>query len=468
MKLFNQLLNSNLNVFNQLSLLLFSILPVSLIFGNGATNINIILIDLLFLIYCFKFREWNWMKKNVFFHLLTLYIFLNLNSLYSYFILFENQTPPFWDNGVLKFYNEDAVLKFYNNDGIIRSFLFIKFILLVFAFSALLKNEKVLTLVHKAWIIIVVVVLLDVFYEKFTGQNILGYSNTNYLRIVSFFKDEAVAGTYIFCFGYASITYFINNKRTDKPNLLIALIFLLIPLSIFITGEKSIFIKSMILFFIIIYFIRKHKFNINYKIITFSLFFLISCFVMFSDNTRQRYYETFKRVNIISLENKAEIKKEVKIDLKKNVKTETMVFDRFQNIIYFAHYDTAIKIFMNYPITGIGNKNFRIECFKDKYFNERIFHSPSRCSTHPHQIHFEILSEQGILGYLIILFFIVWFSIKNLKISIKIKNLYQLSNASYLLIFFIPLLPGGGIFSTFNGTLFWVIFSLVNLSYEKK
>ena len=52
--------------------------------------------------------------------------------------------------------------------------------------------------------------------------------------------------------------------------------------------------------------------------------------------------------------------------------------------------------------------------------------------------------------------------------SIKNKNMYHLSNTGYLLVFFIPLLPGGGMFSTFNGVLFWVIFSLVNLSYEKK
>jgi uncharacterized membrane protein YdjX (TVP38/TMEM64 family) len=52
--------------------------------------------------------------------------------------------------------------------------------------------------------------------------------------------------------------------------------------------------------------------------------------------------------------------------------------------------------------------------------------------------------------------------------SIKNKSVYHLSNALYVLIFFIPILPGGGIFSTFNGTLFWVIFSLVSLNYEKK
>ena len=54
MKLINQLLNNQFNFSEGLSLLLFGILPISLVMGNAAININILLIDLLFLIYCSK------------------------------------------------------------------------------------------------------------------------------------------------------------------------------------------------------------------------------------------------------------------------------------------------------------------------------------------------------------------------------------------------------------------------------
>ena len=147
MELFNQLFFNKLNFFDKLSLLLFSILPISLIIGNAAINVNILLIDLLLLFYCFKFKLWSWMKKDVFLYLIVLYIFLNLNSLYSHFILFENQTNPFW-----------------TDDSILRSFLFIKFLLLVFAFSILLKDNKILSLVYKSWIFITVIIIIDVFF----------------------------------------------------------------------------------------------------------------------------------------------------------------------------------------------------------------------------------------------------------------------------------------------------------------
>jgi len=456
MKLINQLLNNQFNFLERLSLLLFSILPISLVMGNAAININILLIDLLFLIYCFKYKLWSWLKKDIFLYLMVLYIFLNLNSLFSYFILFENQTKPFWLDGVLTFYNDDIILKFYENDGIIRSFLFIKFILLVFAFSFLLNDNKILGLVHKSWFLIITIFIFDVFFEKFTGRNIIGNISLDMTRIVSFFKDEMVVGAFIFCFGYTSSTYFINNKEKGKSILPIILIFLLIPLSIFVTGEKSNFLKSILVFFIIIYFLKRNKQFLNYKVLLITIFFLISCFLFFSKNTHIKYFETYKRILVPEK------------NLSKEFEPQKSIWNNLIKIKYFAHYDAALAIFKNYPITGIGNKNFRIECFKDKYYNKEILHSHNRCSTHPHQIHFEILSEQGILGYLMILTFIIWFSIKNIKISLKNKNIYHLSNTVYLMVFFIPLLPGSGIFNTFNGTLFWVIFSLINLDYEKK
>jgi hypothetical protein len=438
MKLFNQLFNKKLNYFNTLSLLFFSILPFSIIIGNASININILLIDILFLTYCLKFNEWKWVKRDVFLYLIIFYIFLVLNSFYSYFILFENQKNFFW-----------------NDDSIVRSFLFIKYILLVFAFSILLTDDKILRLIHKSWLIILTIIILDVFFEKLLGRNILGYVSPDSSRIVSFFKDELIVGALIFCFGYTSTTFFIENNKKNKSILPIILIFLLVPISIFITGERSNFIKSLFLFLIIIFFFKKNKHNLNFKILLVPVFFIISCFLIFSHTTLNKYTEIYKRFLVQS-------------DVQKEIGEESTIWNNSRNIKYFSHYDAAIKIFQNYPILGVGNKNFRKECFKEEYFNERILFSNTRCTTHPHQIHFEILSEHGFLGYFMVIAFIMWFIFKNLRIFMRNRNIYHLSNTTYLLIFFTPLLPGAGIFSTLNGTLFWVIFSLVYLDYEKK
>ena len=50
----------------------------------------------------------------------------------------------------------------------------------------------------------------------------------------------------------------------------------------------------------------------------------------------------------------------------------------------------------------------------------------------------------------------------------RTQNISHLSNISYMVLFFLPLLPGAGIFSTFNGSIFWIIFSLTYITYKKE
>lgn len=428
---FNQLINNKFNIFDRLSILVFSLLPISVLIGNAAININILLINIIFLIYCFRSKIWSWLKSEIFLSLLIIYIFLIANSLYSYLFLTEIDTTI-----------ENEI------DGFVRSILFIKFILLVFAFSILLENSKVLYKVKFNWLIISLIVITDVFYEKYFGKNIFGYESPNPQRIVSFFKDEMVVGGYILCFGFATITYFLSKSKEKKSIIFFLIVFLIIPIAILLTGERSNFIKSVFIFLAVTLFINKKNLFLNFKHLILLFFLTISFFMYFNENIKDRYSVFFKRIIVVE-ENK------------------TMI-EKFENIKYFAHFDTAIKILNNYPITGVGNKNFRKECMKSIYFDEKIKFSEHRCSTHPHQIHFEILSEHGLVGYFLIIYFIVIFLFKNIRISLKSKNIGHLSNITYLIIFFLPLLPGGGIFSTFNGTIFWIIFSLTYLHCKKE
>ena len=90
---------------------------------------------------------------------------------------------------------------------------------------------------------------------------------------------------------------------------------------------------------------------------------------------------------------------------------------------YGAHYKAAIKIFKNYPYFGVGLKNFRNESPKDIY-EDNTASNIFRVATHPHQLHFEFLSETGIFGYFSFLIFIIYslfFSIKN---YLTTKNKY--------------------------------------------
>ena len=424
MQKLNQSVNNRVNNYKIPVIFFFSFLPISIIIGNAAVNLNILIINIFFLLYCFQCNHWTWLKNKTFLYLILIYFFLIFNSIYSFYFLVENEIG-----------------------GVVRSILFVKFILLVFAFSTLI-DDNLLDKILKNWLIISIIIIFDVLFEKYFGYNLIGFKSPDPARAVSFFKDELVVGGYILCFGYASTTYFLQKDLKNKYFLFLVIILLIIPLTVFLTGERSNFVKSFLLFSMIVFVIKKNEFFFNYKFLLIIFFISLSFLTLLNSTAKNRYFELYKRIQI--------------------VEPNKTILEKLENIRYIAHFDTAIKMFKNHPISGVGNKNYRKECSKDVYYEKKIKFSEQRCSTHPHQIHFEILSEQGLLGYIIIIYVITIFLVRNIKIFFKTKNIYHLSNITYLTLFFIPILPGGGIFSTFNGSTFWIIFSLCNYIYEKK
>jgi len=103
----------------------------------------------------------------------------------------------------------------------------------------------------------------------------------------------------------------------------------------------------------------------------------------------------------------------------------------------------------------------------EKYFNAEIKYTFERCSNHPHQVHLEILSEQGMIGYLIIIFAIFNILLNSLKVYCKTGDVTHLASILFAVTFFIPLLPSGSIFSTFNASIFWINFSVAHAFSNK-
>tara|TARA_E500000178_G_scaffold332515_1_gene366399 strand:- start:36 stop:377 length:342 start_codon:yes stop_codon:yes gene_type:complete len=93
---------------------------------------------------------------------------------------------------------------------------------------------------------------------------------------------------------------------------------------------------------------------------------------------------------------------------------------------------------------------------KKKKINQEYY-----CTTHPHQLYFELLSEHGIFGFLIILSIIFFLIFRLIRIILLSKNYIQVGAFIYLIINFIPILPSGAFFSDFNLTLFMLNFSIM-------
>jgi hypothetical protein len=132
-----------------------------------------------------------------------------------------------------------------------------------------------------------------------------------------------------------------------------------------------------------------------------------------------------------------------------------------------AHFYTAMEIFKTYPLVGVGNRNFRDECLKEKYFNKDYKQSNVRCSTHPHQIYFELLSEHGIIGTTIIISVIFYILFQSFLIYKRNQNLAHLGSIIFVLITFLPILPSGSFFTSWAASIFWLNFSIM-IFYNNK
>ena len=418
---------------------IFSLLPISFVFGNLAININIIIVDLSLIIYSLKFNDWKWTKDNFFKLLLIIQFYLIANSIYG---IFFSTNYEFFNN-----YHKQLTYNEVIYDGLYRSLGFIKFILLVFSFSLLGKFGIRLENLIKVWSTIILIILFDVFFEKIFGNNIIGNISPDRTRIISFFGTEMIVGAYLLLFGFIISSYWIDIKNIKYSyKIFFNFLIVIVPFAIFASGEKSNFIKSILIFSILFYFIPIDKLVINKKkLILILIVSLISLF-SFHDYTKIKYKTFYKR--IFNQDN-------------------NKILD-FSTIRYFNHYEAAWNIFKDNPTLGIGNKNFRWHCHKPKYFNKEKKLSQSRCSTHPHQVHFELLSEQGVLGYILILGILLNFLIKIVINSYKKNEILKFSLSIYLIIFLIPLLPGGGIFSTTSGANFWLAIALLNYLINKK
>ena len=413
------MISKNLKIGDKFTIFIFATLPIAIIIGNFFINLYLFSIFLLFLVHIFKNQDFKWLKDKYFKLLLFLYVYICLNSFLNYFI---NPTFGF--------------------DGIIRSLLFLKFLVLFAAIPRLIENEQKLVKIFRFWFLIIIIIMIDIFIEKYSGSNLFGFKSIGE-RITSFFYDENVVGTFLFSFGFITIAFFLKDKLNNKSKIILNSLIILTLLSILITGERSAFLKSTLLFFLIFLFIDQKKIFIKkLSMLLLTLALIISSVVLFP-NVMSKQTEFFKRILI--------------------VKNPTSFFQRFENIKYLAHYDVAIEIFKDHKLNGIGNKNFRFQCSNKKYFKEDYKLTTQRCSTHPHQIHFELLSEQGLIGYFILFFFLFNFFKKKLLKDLREKNIFKISINLYLLIFLIPVLPSGSLFATFNGLLFWFFLGLGNM-----
>ena len=128
--------------------------------------------------------------------------------------------------------------------------------------------------------------------------------------------------------------------------------------------------------------------------------------------------------------------------------------------LYFKLYRSGFEVFKNYPLLGVGNKNYRVESCKNYHNRSNEEKKYYYCQTHPHQIYFELLSEHGLIGTFIFLYLIYKLIFSKIRHVLNQKNYIQIGSLIYMSLSFLPILPTGAFFSDFMITLFAINLSI--------
>ena len=392
-------------------IILFSILPISIIIGSSASLLNNVLFGMCFLFIYFSKASIKILDFKPVLFLILLYLYLIFNSLNSVDM----------------------------SSGIYRNFGFIRFILFFMMVNYLFFiNEKNLN-IFKIWTIICFIVLIDIYIERFTGSNILGFGKLDQPhgdRVKSFFRNEPIAGAFFSGFSFIILGYILNFLKSGNVQKIFGfLIIFLCLVGVMLTGERSNGIKILIGFSIFMFMIDYVKLRSKILIVLsiFSIFFLT---INFSDYAKYRYIDQFYD----------------------KIKTKDEREKFVDNSLYIKLYKSGIYVFKNNPWFGVGNKNYRIETCD---INKNLINKEYHCLTHPHQVYIEMLSEHGIIGTIIILSIIFYLTFRIIRKIINSRNYIQAGCLAFLMINFIPLLPSGSFFNNFNLTLFMINFSLM-------
>ena len=117
-------------------------------------------------------------------------------------------------------------------------------------------------------------------------------------------------------------------------------------------------------------------------------------------------------------------------------------------------------MFIDKPFFGHGPKSFRVKC-KDIKFN---FDKWS-CSTHPHNMYMQLLSETGIMGFLFIFWLWIYCSFRLITLLVKgnKNNYYHQFNIFVTAGVFINLFPISTSGNIFNNWISFIYFMSIAL-----
>ena len=219
--------------------------------------------------------------------------------------------------------------------------------------------------------------------------------------------------------------FLIKNKKKYEIYF-IGLLFILVDVLIFMSGERAAFFFLNLSTVFIIILIKEYQ---KFRLVTFII--AIICVLILSLNSSKLNERMFKGP----------------------AEDMGLVKSSKESVIFSPEHDSLIRtannMFNEQPIFGHGQKMFRVICKDEKYAT-----GITPCMTHPHNFYIQLLAETGIIGFLFLLSVLVYVIYTALRQFISIifrqkRHLtdYQVSLLAGILIIVWPLTTNGNFFN---------------------
>lgn len=330
--------------------------PFILFCGNAIVDIAISTIAVFFLLNCYIKKDYKWTNNAWFVAALT-----------------------FWGYAVLRsFFTEKPTVALASTLPFCRFFIFAAAI----AFW-LFKDSKTQKPLFLSLILCIAVVSLDAIFQYIFGFDFFGntpVNNSTYVRLVNFAGKQSI-GITLASISFLSVAHFIdlfNDTKSTYKHKAISIIFILIAfLAVMLSGERTAFLMMILGYAILLWKVKIYKKLLMLKIVAVAALGLIAIITTNS------------------------------MVLERQVKKSIQEIENFESSSYGRIFHTGIELFKQNPIFGIGSKHFQSEC--DKMANPDSYYY---CSTHPHNIYIQMLTEFGIVGF--VLFIFILFNIAKL------------------------------------------------------
>ena len=398
----------NNNIINYILFFLLSMIPASLISGPFLPDLFASLMGLMFII-------------------------LNFNKIINLKSYLNNFTIIF-----IIFYSLIILSTIFSYDPMVSleySLFYFRFLFFALCISFLLsKNLSLLKYLILIFSLTFFVVYIDTIIQYFNGKNLTGFPIDDHGGLNSFFgtNEDGILGSYIVRLSpilCSIIAFQYNSKLSHYYILFIMLLSSVIPL---FSQERAAFFLSFIPFFMYIF--CTDTFSRKQKIISILVFFIIFV-IVFSLNSAVfvRYFNSIR-------------------DQIFNNNNFFIFSERHQ-----AHYTSAIKMFLEEPMLGVGPKIFRYYCSDLRFYIEYA------CSTHPHNTYIQLLAETGILVFSVISSLFIYlisltykqFMAITFKKSSKYKSHFILI-ISAMLVTLWPFTPTGSFFNNWLSVIYFL------------